>query len=150
MTDKAREAIARVIIGPREDKHVTPEELEELRDIRWGWCKGDANDALQAADAILAALPEIIRQNPSIIADMVEPLEWSVDERGDWKAFCNVIGDCEAGWDDGAWAQVWGPSMWSYEPEAECRNLTADDARRAVEGFRIATILKALGMKEGE
>ena len=96
---------------------------------------------IEIADGLIAALPDII-------AGMVEPLVWRVDERGDWKAFCNVIGDCEAGWDDGAWAQVWGPSMWSYEPEAECRNLTADDARLAVEEFRVATILKALGMRE--
>ncbi len=98
-----------------------------------------------AADAILAALPEIIRQNPSIIAGMVEPLAFEV-RGGGGSLFCSPNEDGSAytiTQQSNRLVVRCGPSIID----------TCDDwsvARNSANTHRRATILKAIGMGEGE
>ncbi len=62
-----RDRIQGIILGPRDATHIGQEKLEELQDIRRKWNQSETQDAMNAADAIIAALPS-----------MVQPLEWSL------------------------------------------------------------------------
>ena len=101
-----------------------------------------------AADAILAALPEIIRQNPSIIADMVEPLDFEMVETANGFDPNSCF---EAENDFGQTYVVRGNWLWLPDPYGEGAEPEphADPFKFADNHNRVAH-LKALGMKEGE
>jgi len=132
MTDKAREAIAEIVNS----------------NIFFGSAGVSVGDAAtisaQATDAILAALPEIIRQNPSIIADMVPGLVPDLVWEGD--VWCQTSDNYMA-WYDGfdQAGDVWANSV----DEISYRNL--GDAKAAVQRkHNVDTIVAALGMKDAK
>lgn len=91
------------------------------------------------SDAILAAMPEII-------ADMVEPLEW-VRPDGVHET---VV--CEEAYFMNTVYKAWGGGAYGCDGEHYLQNgeRTIAAAKSAANTHHRTTLLKALGMKEGE
>lgn len=134
MTDKARETIA-ALVRPAAWEKSSQGDLSKLRE-------NERLHSLDNADAILAALPEIIRQNPSIIADMVEPLEWEDVGHTSKVSGKYTISERSVG----CFLLTFG-GYFVKEFSGGGARITAIEAANA---HSRATILKALGTKEGE
>jgi len=131
MTDKVRETIADIVKGG----------------MCWIGCQ---KNAPVTADAILAALPDIIRQNPSIIADMVPGLavvgvELAIKELGKQK----IAGPFyDRGKDDDWRFRAKLARKEQTDTDTCILRLLVDDIEDGSRSSELTITLSALGMKE--
>lgn len=138
MTDKARETIAETFWGVNTDEATFHEaKLDEY--------KAPIEFAHEVADAILAALP-------SIIADMVEPLEFNRADLSAWGEYALTgLGEYRMYWEYGT-----GPNnedvfyRMEYNGVSLHSSWDEEAAIEAANAHHRATILKALGMKTSD
>lgn len=92
--------------------------------------RGDRNfgtgyDMMKQIEALEDEI-ERLRSTP-----MVKPLVW--EDRNHYEVAKSPVGDYEVGWEDGAWAQCDGPSMWEWSSGEDHRGLTIYDAKAAAQ-----------------
>lgn len=149
MTDKAREMIADIVADNLGDTYCCTRVWEAwsvgtMSQSDFHPAADDEDVTFDMADAILAVLPEIIQQNPSIIADMVEPLYFAKSHMPEWDGDFHTVPTKFT---------IRGIGDETYRLKYEggfSEHNSPETAIAAANAHNVATILAALGMKEGE
>jgi hypothetical protein len=108
--------------------------IEEETDVRINGDEAIIPNSKDVADAILAALP-----------DMIPNLAWEYVSQGGYWRSQSALGLYECGFDDGWWATLdGGYGYWEWEPEEDPRSYSTEFAAQAAANTHYRAAFKAI------